>query len=212
MQQKSNTTIAIDPNKTALLLLHWQNSVAAPGGKRSGALPERLAASNTIEHTQKVIRASREKRMLIIYINACFRPGSPEISAIRLQSSTDATRAEAYLKGTWGSENIEPLKPADDDIVINNYSSSGFCYTELDLILRNKGITHLVLSGVATNWAVESTARDGSNRGYFIYTLSDCCNSLNQEMHDWTLKNILPALGAVLDSKAYIDALRNSIG
>ena len=148
--------------------------------------------------------------MLIIYVNACFWPGSPEISAIRLQSASDADRTEAYLKGSWGSENIEPLKPVDGDIVINNYSSSGFCYTELDLILRNKGITHLVLSGVATNWAVESTARDGSNRGYFICTLSDCCNSLNQEMHDWTLKNILPALGAVLDSKAYIDALRKS--
>jgi nicotinamidase-related amidase len=100
----------------------------------------------------------------------------------------------------------------EDDIVINNYSSSGFCYTELDLILRSKDITHLVLSGVATNWAVESTARDGSNRGYVIYTLSDCCNSLNQEMHDWRLKNILPALGTVIDSKAYIDALRNSVG
>jgi len=204
-------TIAIDPVKTALLLLHWQNSVAARGGKRSGSMPERLEVAKTVQHTKAVIRASREKRMLIIYINACFRQGSPEIPAARLQSAADAARTDAYMKGTWGSENIDDLKPLNDDIIVNNFSSSGFCYTELDLILRNKAITHLVLSGVATNWVVESTARDGSNRGYFIYTLTDCCNSLNQEMHDWSVNNILPSLGAVLDSKTYITALSNNL-
>ncbi|MBN1191731.1 MAG: cysteine hydrolase [Dehalococcoidales bacterium] len=211
IQQKTEIPKTIDPEKMALLLIHWQNSVAARGGIRSGVMPERLADAQTIEHSQEVLRASRGKKMLVIFINACFRPGSPEMPSIRLQSAVDNARAEAYLKGTWGAENIEELKPSDNDIVINNFSSSGFCYTELDLILRNKGITHLVLSGVATNWAVESTARDGSNRGYIVYTLGDCCNSLNQEMHDWTLKNILPALGAVLDSKTYITSLSNHI-
>jgi nicotinamidase-related amidase len=211
VQQKNETAVAIDPDKTALLLLHWQNSVAAPGGKRSGGIPERLEAAHTIEHTQAVIRATREKRMLIVYINACFRPGSPEISAIRLQLASEAARSEAYLKGTWGSENIDQLKPLDNEIVVFNYSSSGFCYTELDLILRNKGITDLVLSGVATNWAVESTARDGYNRGYFIYTLKDCCNSINHEMHNWPLTNILPSLGAVIDSETYIAALQRNV-
>ncbi len=73
------------------------------------------------------------------------------------------------------------------------------------------GVTDLVLSGVATNWAVESTARDGICRGYFIYTLEDCCLSLNDEMHDWALKNILSVLGAVIDSKTYVAALQGRV-
>ncbi|MFC2070077.1 cysteine hydrolase family protein [Chloroflexota bacterium] len=202
MQQKSETAVIIDPAKTALLLLHWQNSLAAPDSKHSGGMPERLAVAHTIENTQAVLRETREMGMLIVYVNACHRPGAPEMAVL------NATIAEIFLKGTWGAENIAQLKPLDDEIVVNNYSPSGFCYTELDLILRNKGITGLALSGIATNWIIESTARDGANLGYFIYTLKDCCNSMNDEMHNWPLKNILPALGVVLDSKAYIAALQ----
>jgi nicotinamidase-related amidase len=63
------------------------------------------------------------------------------------------------------------------------------------------------LSGIATNWAVETTARDGACIGYFIITLKDCCNSGTEEMHIWPLVNILPALGAVIDSVTFIASL-----
>ena len=110
--------------------------------------------------------------------------------------------------GTKDVEIIEQLRPLDDEIVINNFSPSAFAYTELDLILRNKGITHLVLTGMSTNWVIETTARVGACMGYFIYTLEDCCNSSSDDMHNWPMKNILPRLGAVIDSETYIAALR----
>jgi nicotinamidase-related amidase len=211
MEKKNEAAITIDPAKTALLLLHWQNDVASPDSKIAGDMLGRLAAAHTIEHTQAVLKATREKGMLVIFVNAGHRPGYPEMAAKPHPLAVHLAEAGVFIRGSWGAEVIDQLKPLDNEIVVYNYSSSGFCNTELDLILRNKGITDLVLTGLATNWIVESTARDGANRGYFIYTLKDCCNSLNDEMHNWTLTNILPFLGVVLDSEAYIAALQGQV-
>ena len=80
MENKNAAKITIDPARTALLLLHWQNDIATPGGKAAGDMPERLAAAHTIEHTQSALKATREKGMLVIYVNAAHRPGYPEIA------------------------------------------------------------------------------------------------------------------------------------
>lgn len=211
MKKNSETVVTIDPANTALLLIHWQNDIASPGGRVAGNIPEILAASHTIEHAQTVLKATREKGMTIIFINGSHRPGYPELPARPSPLMTHFVETGAVIRGTRGAAVIDQLKPRDKEIVIDNSSASGFCYTELELILRNKGITNLVLTGFATNWAVESTARDGANRGYSIYILKDCCNSLNDEMHNWTLTNILPVLGTVLDSNAYIKALQSHV-
>ena len=207
MLQKSNIDLTIDPTKTALLLLHWQNEIASPGGKRFGDIQASISLSQTIDRTSSVLKISREKGVLIVYVNLCHRQGYPERSPRFFLLDKNYAGLGAWLTETWGVENIDKLKPRRGEIIVYNYSPSAFCYTELDLILRNKGITGLVLSGIATNWVVENTAREGSNIGYFIYTLSDCCNSFNDEMHNWPLINILPKLGVVLDSETYIKIL-----
>jgi nicotinamidase-related amidase len=202
--------ITIDPGKTALLLLHWQNDLVKPEGKVSGPLPGQLAAARTIEHTQAVLKASREKKMLIIYVAASQRPGYPEFPEKPGPLAAAMVKAQAFLRGTWGAEIIDDLKPLKDEIVVTNYSPSGFTYTELDLLLRNRGITGVVLTGLVTNWVVETTGRDALSRGYFVYTLADCCNSWSEESHKWSLTNILPMLGAVSDSKSYVEALEKA--
>jgi ureidoacrylate peracid hydrolase len=208
MEAKNEATIAIDPVKTALLMLHWQKDTADPASKIVGDLPRRLKAAHIVENTQAVLKASREKGIPVIYVNANHRPGYPEMNPRHFPLANHLVEAGVLVRGSWGAEVIDPLKPAAGDIIVDNYSSSGFCNSDLDLILRNKGVTDLVLSGIATNWVVESTARDGANRGYFIYTLKDCCASITDEVHNWTLTNILPSLGAVLSSEEYIAALR----
>ena len=199
----------IDRTTTALLLLHWQNDLAKPEGNNAMGLPERIKAAHTIENTQTVLKASREKGILVAYVRAAFRPGMPELPEAEkhapLASSIAATKS--LVDGTWGAEIIDELKPTESELVINNHSTSGFCSTPLDLLLRNHGINTVVLSGLVTNFVVESTARDAFNRGYFVTILEDCVNSWSDEWHTWTLKNILPMLATVSNSEAYIDAL-----
>ncbi len=207
MEQKNEGTMIIDRASTALLLLHWQNDIAAAGNKRSPEMLERLAAARTIEHSRAALKASREKGVLVIYVVASHRPGYPELPAKRVPLFKHVVESGTHIRDTWDSQVIDQLKPLDDEIIVYNYFPSSFYATDLDLILRNKGITNLVLSGIATNWAVESTARDAICRGYYVYTLSDCCVSRTDEMHNWSLVNILSVLGTVLDSDAYIAAL-----
>ena len=82
MEEKQNDAIAINPRKTALLLLHWQNDIVHLDDKGGGTpMTERLKASHTIENMQAVLKATREKGMLVVYVNAAHRLGYPEIPA-----------------------------------------------------------------------------------------------------------------------------------
>ena len=200
----------LDPRKTALLLLHWQNELVKPGGAISNPLSGILAADRTVEHMQAALRASRDHRVFVVYVNVGHRPGYPEMGPDPAPLAAGLIKAQAFIRGTWGAQVIEELAPVGDEIEIVNYSTSAFIYTELDLLLRNRGIHTVVLTGLATNWVVESTARDANNRGYAVWTLSDCCNSSSKEAHAYCLENTLCMLGVVCDSVAYASALTNA--
>jgi nicotinamidase-related amidase len=199
--------IIINPKKSAILLLHWQNELVKPGGILSGPLMGMLASAGTVEHMQAALQASREKEVLVVYVNVAHRKGYPEIAQNPAPLAAGLVKMQAFIKGTWGAEVIEELRPLENEIEILNYSTSAFIYTELDLILRNRGITTVILTGLATNWVVESTARDAFNRGYNVWTLSDCCNSSVQEAHDYCIANTLPMMGVVCDAETYVKAL-----
>jgi nicotinamidase-related amidase len=207
---KDNGALDLDPRRTALLLLHWQNELVKPEGAISDPLCGILAAAGTVHHMQAALRASRSRGVFVVYVNVGHRPGYPEIGPDPAPLAAGLIKAQAFIRGTWGAEVIEELESLPDEIEIVNYSTSAFIYTELDLLLRNRGITTVVLTGLATNWVVESTARDANNRGYAVWTLSDCCNSSSQEAHAYCLTQTLPMLGVVCDSTAYTEALNET--
>lgn len=201
---------SIDPKTSALLILHWQNELVKPGGLVSTPLPGILAASGTIQRLQDALQASRKAGALVVYVNASHRKGYPEVPRIAAPLAAGLVASNAFIRGTWGAQVIDELEPREDDIEIANYSTSAFIYTELDLILRNRGITTVVLAGLATNWVVESTARDAFNRGYAVWTLADCCNSSSTEAHEYCIKNTLPMLGVVCNAADYVEALSSA--
>jgi nicotinamidase-related amidase len=205
-----NVALNLDPRKTALLLLHWQNELAKPEGAISDPLCGILAAAGTVNHVQAALTASRSQGVFVVYVNVGHRPGYPEMGPHPAPLAAGLIRAQAFIRGTWGAEVIEELAPLSDEIEIVNYSTSAFIYTELDLLLRNRGITTVVLTGLATNWVVESTARDANNRGYAVWTLSDCCNSSSPEAHAYCLAQTLPMLGVVCDSTTYVETLNET--
>ena len=199
---------SLDPRTSALLILHWQNELVKPGGLVSTPLPGLLAAAGTVQRLQNALQASRERGVQVVFVNASHRRGYPEVPRIPAPLAAGLVESNAFIRGTWGAQVIDELEPQEDEIEIANYSTSAFIYTELDLILRNRGITTVVLAGLATNWVVESTARDAFNRGYAVWTLADCCNSSSSEAHDYCVKNTLPMLGVVCDADDYVEALR----
>lgn len=112
------------------------------------------------------------------------------------------------VKGTWGSDFIKELYPAEDEYIIPKRRHSGFAHTDLDLYLREENIDTVVVVGVWTNVCVRSTASDALYNAYKVITLSDGCASKTEEMHQYGL-NDLGIFTKVMSIDDYINAWEN---
>lgn len=198
----------IDVSKSALLMLHCQNDIVKPEGKFAfSGIPAQVTKHNLLEKWAAVLKASREAGMCVIYVNNVLRPGFPELGEKSFPLMKGTKEHGAFVKGTWGAEVPDEIKPLPADLVIENYNTSAFSYTNLDMILRANEIKHLFLVGVATTFVVNSTTRYGAELGYDITILEDCCTSFTDEMHDFEIANVLSQFGTISKSSDIIAAL-----
>ena len=194
--------------KSALLIMHCQNDIVDPKGlySDSGAYAE-VEKRGTLENIAAVLDAARKSGMMVVFVNNAFSKGYPELKGNTLPICDAAKASNSFLVGTWGVENPEVISPAEGDIVLRNYNTSSFSYTNLDQMLRAKSIERLYLTGVATNFVVESTARYGAELNYEIHVLEDCCASWSAEMHDFAIKYTLPQFGTVEEAADFFQGI-----
>ena len=105
--------------------------------------------------------------------------------------------ANALVEGTWGATIHEAVSPKEGEPVVTKRAVSAFAGSDLEKLLQTAGITTLILSGVATNFVVEGTAREASDRGYNVVVVGDCCASVSQVAHDSSLTTALPFLATI---------------
>jgi nicotinamidase-related amidase len=105
------------------------------------------------------------------------------------------------VHGTWGADVVEQIKPSETDIVLPRFTSIDPSHgTALWSILRNLSVETVILAGVSTTLAVEGTARAAANRGYRVVVLENCCASVPDEWHRFSVENILPLIAEVTTS------------
>jgi nicotinamidase-related amidase len=137
-----------------------------------------------------------------------FAEGYNEISAHPYGILKGVVDGNAFVKGTWGAAITEELDPQEGDIVIEGKRGlDTFASTNLDFILRSKGISTIVLGGFLTNCCVESTMRSGYENGYEVITLSDCVAATSAEEHDNALKYDYPMFSKPMTSDQLIAEL-----
>ena len=197
-----------DPATSALLVLHYQNGLVRHEGvfAFSGTAAQ-VETHNCLEKTSAVIEASRAAGMPVVYVNIEFRPGFPELKKPTYPLIESIQERNAFLRGSWDAGIPDELEPDPNDIIVINFNSSAFSHTDLDCILRAKGVEHLFLAGIATNWVVESTARYGAELGYDITVLEDCCQGFSDELHDFAMANTLPYYATIMKSAEFIATL-----
>ena len=111
-----------------------------------------------------------------------------------------------------GRRIVDALKRAECDIVLEGKRGlDGFASTNLDLILRSKGIRTVALGGFLTNCCVESTMRSGYEKGYKVITLSDCVAATSAEEHDNAIKFDYPMFSDVMTSDAFTEELQGAM-
>ena len=94
------------------------------------------------------------------------------------------------IRGQEGHEIVEDLKPSEGELVIDKPGRGAFAHTELDLMLRAKGVSNLVVCGVTADACVSSTVREASDRGYDVLVVEDGVESVSEELKRWSLESI----------------------
>jgi len=197
-----------DPSTSALLVLHYQNGLVRHEGVFAfSGTPAQVERHGCLEKTAAVLEAAREAAIPVIYVNIEFRPGFPELKKPTYPLIESIQERNAFLRGSWDAAVPDELKPEEGDIMVINFDSSAFSHTDLDAILRAKGVRQLFLAGIATNWVVESTTRYGAELGYDITVLEDCCQGFSDELHDFAITKTLPFYATIAKSTDFIDTL-----
>jgi nicotinamidase-related amidase len=201
--------MAIDPKTTALVLIEYQNDFTSEGGALHGAVSEVMDKTGMMANTLEVVGAARSAGATVMHAPITFAEGYNEISSHPYGILKGVVDGKAFVKGSWGAAIVDELAPAEGDIVIEGKRGlDTFASTNLDFILRSKGITTIVLGGFLTNCCVESTMRSGYENGYKVITLNDCVAGTSTEEHENALKYDFPMFSEPMAASDLIAALQ----
>src|SRR3984957_13704452 len=200
--------MALDPATTAIVLIEYQNEFTSDGGALHGAVQEVMEKTSMLAHTGEVVAAARAAGATVMHAPITFAAGYNELSAHPYGILKGVVDGNAFVKGSWGAAIVDELAPEAGDILIEGKRGlDTFASTNLDFILRSKGITTLVLGGFLTNCCVESTMRTGYENGYQVITLSDCLAATSAEEHDNALRYDYPMFSQPMTSAEFIEAI-----
>ena len=178
----------MDPKTTAIVLIEFQNDFTTPRGVFHDGVKDVMQSTNMLAHTVKVANAARAAGATVMHVAISFAEGYRELSAHPYGILKDVADNQAFRQGTWGAAIVEILKPHQEDIVIEGKRGlDAFASTNLDFILRHKGIKTVALAGFLTDVCVESTMRSAYERGFDVVTLKDCTATLSQAAQDAAL-------------------------
>jgi ureidoacrylate peracid hydrolase len=218
--------ITIDTATTAAVVVDMQNDFCTKGGMFDLAGIDISPTRSTVEPIARTLASVRRAGISVIYLKMGFRPdlsdlGAPDapnrIKHLPLAvgstiNTPDGRQSRILIRDTWNTDIVPELQPQAGDTVIYKTRYSGFYETELDAVLKKRGVKSLVVAGVSTSVCVESTLRDAMYRDYRCLVVSDCVGeSIGHEFsrtnHDASLLVIQVLFGWVTSSAEIIRAL-----
>jgi nicotinamidase-related amidase len=173
-----------DPAATALVLVDLQHGVVA-------RQTEPRSPADVVHNSARLVEAARKHGVLVVKVHVSFAPGRPNA----VQADVDEPMAGTPSAG-W-DHLVEEMQPEEGDIIVTKHQWGAFYGTALDLELRRRGRRTLVLGGIATNFGVESTARDAFERNYQLLLVEDAMAAFDTAAHDFAISRIFPRLGRV---------------
>ena len=205
----------IDPAKTALVLIEYQNDFTTEGGALHGAVKDVMDETSMLENTERVVEQVRRAQATVVHAPITFAAGYGELGDPEkvygiLKGVVDSN---AFVKDTWGAAICDRLTPAREDIVVEGKRGlDAFATTNLDFILRSRGVETVVLGGFLTNCCVESTMRTAYEKGYDVITLTDCTATTSEEEQRVATTRDYPMFSVPMTSKSFTRALAGATG
>jgi nicotinamidase-related amidase len=173
----------LDPAQTALMMVNMAKGVAGDVDTPFNRMFRHRAEETGIIKVQaRLLERFRTAKAKVVYTLVTYQPGFPGVRPNSPLFRT-AIAANTLLEGTPAVEVIDELAPRPDEPVVRGQAANGFDRTVLDTILHLAGVDTLVLVGVATDVAVEFTARGACDLGYRTIVVSDACTADSDEAH-----------------------------
>jgi nicotinamidase-related amidase len=191
----------LDPSTTAIVLIEYQNEFTTKGGVLHDAVKGVMSETNMLANTAKLVNEARKRGVTIMHAPITFAPGYGELTRHPYGILKGVVDGKAFVKGGWGAAICDELAPREGDIVIEGKRGlDTFASTNLDFILRSKGIKTVILGGFLTNCCVESTMRTAYEHGFDVVTLVDCVAGTSTEEHKNAIKYDYPMFSKPMPS------------
>ncbi len=198
----------MDPKTTAIVLIEYQNEFVTPGGAQHDAVKHVMAATDMLANSVALLEGARATGAVVLHVPIAFAEGYPEIPAEPYGILAGVVGAQAFRKGSWGAEIVAPMQPADGEIIVEGKRGLDcFASTNIDFILRQRGITDVAIGGFLTNCCVESTMRSAYERGYRVVTLTDCCATVDEEAQRVAIEKDFPMFSRPMTHDAFLAEL-----
>ncbi len=198
----------MDASRSAVVLIEFQHDFTSEGGALHGAVADVMEQTSMIENTQALLAAAREAGATIIHSPIQFAPGYNEITSHPYGILKGVVDTNAFVKGEWGSQIVADVEPQEGEIVLEGKRGlDAFASTNLDFILRSKGVQTVALAGFLTNCCVESTMRSAYEKGFEVITITDCLGATSMEEHENAIKYDYPMFSKPMTSGEFAEAL-----
>jgi len=186
---------ALDPT-SALVVIDLQNGVVAlPGTPHP--------TTEVVARTAELAGAFRDRGLPVVLVRVSFAKDGADL----IPGRTEAASPRGAQRPEGWDQIVDVLAGDPRDIVVTKRNWSAFYGTDLDLHLRRRGVTQIVLTGVATSIGVDSTARGAHERGYHVTVATDAVTDMNEDAHRHSTEKIFPRLGETGTTAEILDLL-----
>jgi ureidoacrylate peracid hydrolase len=198
----------MDPKTTAVVLIEYQNDFTSPGGTLHDAVKPVMESTDMLANTCDTVERARGLGATIVHAPITFTSDYHELTSEPYGILKGVVDSQSFRQGTWGAQIVDDLKPVASDIVVEGKRGlDAFASTNLDFILRSRGITNIALGGFLTNCCVESTMRSAYEKGYNVVTLTDCTATLSDDEQRLAVEKNYPMFSRPMKHDEFLETL-----
>lgn len=198
----------MNSKETAIILIEFQNDFTSEGGVFHDGVKEVMNATNMLANTIALVKQARAAEVQVIHVPISFADNYSELTQTPYGILKGVVDNGAFKKNTWGVNIVDGLKPHPEDVIVEGKRGlCGFHSTNLDFILRSKGIRNIAIGGFLTNCCVESSMRTAYENGYNVVTLTDCCAGLSMEEHRNAIEKDFPMFSQPMTSNEFVNII-----